>query len=411
MGRWSYSAGEYGNTVYVYERSRGGNIYVRIPDGQGGYRKRSLGHSDRAEAKSTADRVAASLREGEEQIRSGEITLHRVFRLYLRYRSPRKREKGQKQDLRRVELFENCFGAETLPHEITRRDWEAFQDARKAGRIDARGNLVRDEGERRPVSWSTVKMDLRWLHTVMNWARDWQTDSGEYLLATNPVRGFELPEVKNQSRPVATRERYEALREAGEKHEMRLYRDNSATYTRSWFVELLDVAVHTGRRIGAVCALRRADLELSETSLHPHGGITWPADSDKMDRQWTAPLHPEARDAIDRQLARVDVIGQAPLFPSCRDPEKPLPTRTAHKWMRKVEEMAGVEHYPGDLWHPFRRMWASERRHLPDVDVARAGGWASPEVMRESYQHADETQQYRVVTDVRQRRRNGPKSA
>lgn len=407
---WSYSAGEYGNTVYVFERHPGSNLYIRVPDGRGGYTKKTLGHRDQSKAKSAADRAAAQLREGEEAVRTGSVSIHRIFRLYRRFRSPRKREKGQQSDERRVELWERCLGAETSPYRITLRDWESFQDARKSGRIDARGKLVRDEDKRTPVAWSTVRMDLRWLVTVLNWARDWQTDSGSYLLSENPVRGYDLPDVKNQSRPVATRERYESLREAGENHEMRLYRDGSATYERSWFVEMLDLAVHTGRRIGAICGLRRSHLEMDRTSLRPHGGITWPGETDKMGKEWTAALHPEAREAIDRQLARVDVIGKAPVFPACKDASKPLPTRTAHKWMRKVEGLAEVEHYPGDLWHPFRRMWASERRHLPDVDVAQAGGWSSPDVMRESYQHADEATQYNVVTDTRERRRSGPKT-
>ena len=29
----------------------------------------------------------------------------------------------------------------------------------------------------------------------------------------------------------------------------------------------------------------------------------------------------------------------------------------------------------GGVWHPYRRLWATERKHLPDLDVAAAGGW------------------------------------
>jgi hypothetical protein len=39
--------------------------------------------------------------------------------------------------------------------------------------------------------------------------------------------------------------------------------------------------------------------------------------------------------------------------------------------------------------NPYRRLWASERRHLPDVDVAAAGGWKDTQALRLSYQHAD----------------------
>jgi hypothetical protein len=41
------------------------------------------------------------------------------------------------------------------------------------------------------------------------------------------------------------------------------------------------------------------------------------------------------------------------------------------------------------LWHPYRRAWASSRKHLPDVDVAKGGGWRDLATMKQSYQQAD----------------------
>jgi len=29
----------------------------------------------------------------------------------------------------------------------------------------------------------------------------------------------------------------------------------------------------------------------------------------------------------------------------------------------------------GGLWHPYRRAWATTRKHLPVADVAQAGDW------------------------------------
>ena len=43
----------------------------------------------------------------------------------------------------------------------------------------------------------------------------------------------------------------------------------------------------------------------------------------------------------------------------------------------------------GGVFHPFRRLFASERRHLPDIDVAAAAGWKDPETMRRAYQRTD----------------------
>ncbi len=51
------------------------------------------------------------------------------------------------------------------------------------------------------------------------------------------------------------------------------------------------------------------------------------------------------------------------------------------------------------LWHAYRRKWATERKHLPDADVAAAGGWANPNTLRLVYQQADQETMLRVVLE------------
>ncbi len=48
-----------------------------------------------------------------------------------------------------------------------------------------------------------------------------------------------------------------------------------------------------------------------------------------------------------------------------------------------------MEPQRGSLWHAYRRKWGSERKHLPDVDVAAAGGWKDTMSLKRSYQQAD----------------------
>ncbi len=48
--------------------------------------------------------------------------------------------------------------------------------------------------------------------------------------------------------------------------------------------------------------------------------------------------------------------------------------------------------------HAFRRLWASARKDLPDVDVAQAGGWSSLEALKQAYQQPDDATMLRVVT-------------
>ncbi len=46
-----------------------------------------------------------------------------------------------------------------------------------------------------------------------------------------------------------------------------------------------------------------------------------------------------------------------------------------------------------------RRKWATERKPLPDVDVAAAGGWSDTATLKLAYQQADEATMFRVVSE------------
>lgn len=65
--------------------------------------------------------------------------------------------------------------------------------------------------------------------------------------------------------------------------------------------------------------------------------------------------------------------------------------------MTRESQGPSLEPQKGSLWHAYRRKWAAERKHLPDKDVAQAGGWASLESLKKSYQQADEATMLYVV--------------
>ena len=79
----------------------------------------------------------------------------------------------------------------------------------------------------------------------------------------------------------------------------------------------------------------------------------------------------------------------APLFPSDEADGVPLRTDVAARWLLEAEASAKLPKLEQGVWHPYRRLWASERKHLPDVDVAAAGGWKDTVALKRSYQHAD----------------------
>jgi integrase len=200
----------------------------------------------------------------------------------------------------------------------------------------------------------------------------------------------------NPRRSLATQDRFEAIRAKSDAHTMEIRRGGAVEVRRSYLSELLDIVNGTGRRIRAVCELRFDDLRLERTKAAPHGAIRWPADTDKMRRETLVPISPAVRAAIDRILRERPGIGRTPLFPSSGDPTIPLSRSVADKWLREGERMVGVAPLPRKLWHAYRAKWATERKHLPDEDVAAAGGWKNTATLK-IYQQADEATMLQVV--------------
>jgi integrase len=109
----------------------------------------------------------------------------------------------------------------------------------------------------------------------------------------------------------------------------------------------------------------------------------------------------EVREAIEsaiRKRQRLGHVGAGWLFPAPHDPREPVRYEQARKWFREAEDLAKLERVKGLVYHAHRRLWASARKGLPDVDVMRAGGWSSLEALKRAYQHPDDQTMLRVVT-------------
>lgn len=400
---WSYTAGERGATVRVYERKPGGNIYVATSDGEGGTIRESLGHKDREQAKDYADDEAKKLRKGLDSIRSGRPTLKRVLDLYLQERTPEKAERTQSEDRRQAEMFKRVWGDGFDLRKLSRREWDAFIRARRTGAIAARGHPLPPDDEKADdepatgVSDRTIERDLRFLRAVCRWATEWRDDDGRLLLDRDPTRGLEIPKESDPSQPVATHDRVDAIREVYRKPRMEIIWHGKRETVETYLPEIFEIVVGTGRRIGAVCALRRQDLDLKETPKTPHGAITFPSDTDKEGKAWRCPISETVREALEAALRKRPRVGPGPLFPAPRNAEKAIRTELASEWLRDAEGKADVEPHDGSLWHAYRRLWASSRKELPDVDVAQAGGWSSLEALKRAYQQPDDETMLRVV--------------
>ena len=396
MGRkgWSYTAGRHGHKVRVYERTNG-MIYVSVWEG-GREVRRSLGHKDRERAKDYADDLATELRKGETATVADEPTVKRIFSLYLEHRTPDKSEYSRRADKRHAEMWTRVLGSGFDLRKLSRRQWDDFLRTRRSGRIDARGKLVRKKGDRRPVSDRALEKDCAWLRAVCRWATEFRDEQDQLLLDRDPTRGLDIPKEKNPARPVATHDRVDAIRAVYRKVKMRV----GPRLVESYLPEIFEIVVGTGRRISAVCSLDIEDLELEETERAPWGAIVWPKDTDKMGKRWRCPISPAVRDALEEattKRGRLGRVGQGPLFPDPGRPERPVGYHEAAGWLRRAEELAELEPQEGSLWHAYRRLWASSRKDLPDVDVAQAGGWSSLEALKQAYQRPDDETMLRVV--------------
>ena len=388
--RWSHSEGHYGCRVAVYEELDG-IIYAR----ESGRKPYSLGHRNRARAKAWARERHAKLTLGLERAATPTPTAHRVFGLYLEHHSPMRTPTTQAEDARRAEMWTRVLAPEKDLHKLTRGEWERFDLARRSGAVDPRGRPV-PHAKRRSVRSRTVGADQEWLRGVIRWAITWQDDSGEYVMRENPMRGYGISKERNPKRPVATQDRYEAVRAVSDSVTMDVRRNRRRFAVRSYLSEILDIVNGTGRRVSAVLALRFADLRLNEG---PHGAIRWPSDTDKEKKEWLTPTNTSVRGALDRVMVERPGVGTAYLFPSPRNARRPVSKDLASAWLEKAETLAKLEPLDGSLWHAYRRKWATERKHLPDVDVAAAGGWSDLTSLKTAYQQVDGATLYRVVND------------
>ncbi len=344
---------------------------------------------------------SAKLRQGRADLLEGKVTLSRVLALYLEHRSPRKTVGEQAADRRKAEMWSRVLGPDKDPHFITLGEWEQFIAARVAGAIDSRGLSV-PAGKRRVIRARAVEENCKWLRWALNWAVRWRDTDGRYLMRENPLRGFEMPVEENPNRPVATADRYGALRAVSDNVLMDVSWDGGRQ--RSYLSELLDLAHGTGRRISAICALRYEDLRFDQG---PYGAIRWPAGTDKQGRETTAPITPRVRAALDRVLRERPGIGARYLFPSPANPGEAVREDRARRWLLNGEKLAGLPKQKGSLWHAYRRGWATARKHHSLKDTAAAGGWASTEVLLRCYQQPDDETMLAVVmggVELRDRR-------
>src|ERR1044072_4737031 len=216
-------------------------------------------------------------------------------------------------------------------------------------------------------------------------ACNWAVERAEILMASPFLKpGFKkvMPKRTARHQPVASLDRYEKLRE-------------KASKLPPMFAVVLDVAWHTGHRIGTMRMLKWNDVMLTATETAPYGTITWYRGvvPDRKKHEHRLPINEGVAATLRRWQKATRGVGEAWVFTAPTDPTKPVRYDVVKKWLRTAERKAKLAHEKHGGWHMFRRGWATARKDLPVQDVAAGGGGGEDSAsLRQCYQHATEEQ-------------------
>lgn len=409
--------GGWGN--YVRVREKGGRpgaeavlLWTARTAGETGYESETLGFAVRDgagdlvpeavdEAVDEARNLSVLLQRGRlpEEARPEEpTTLGEMFDAYREEMIPTKEREYRRRELRRsLACWETYLGRGFAVEDFGRREWESFTRDRTSGRIDSTGEVVPDAKERREVSRTTAGQDLKTLRQVCTWGAEWRLPAeGGFLLDRDPTRGLPIPKNRDPKRPVCGEDRYRRLLEGAEAVRVGHLDGEDAPdeKVRPPLREILVLCWETGRRVGAVVRLRWSDWFPDEAT---YGVLRWRADSDKLGKEWRAPVTPRVRETLEALRRERPGIGEAWVLPAPEAEGKHVRVDTARGWLLDAEREAGLDHPEGFGFHALRRAWATRRKHLPAQDVARAGGWKNVATLQEVYQHPDPETVERVV--------------
>ena len=366
--RRSYSAGEWGrNRVRVFADPKTGLYQIEWRE-NGRRLTRSLKHRDWRRAKRQADEAAAGLAtyepNGKAEAEPEPLTLEKLFEIYGEEVTPTKAEASQRADRAATRMFLGFFGRGRKPSTLSRRDWDRFIRARRAGKVGASG---------KPVSDATIEHDLKFLIAVFNWAAKSKDEEGRLLLGSNPLKGLKTPTEKNPTRVVLAEEEYQALLGVSREVDWR-------------FHVALVLAHETGHRIGAIRHLRWSDIDLEARA------IRWRAEHEKTGYEHRTPMTAEAVAVLEQARERSAGIEVAPVLPAPRDPSRCAGRTLVRFWWNRAQKLAGLEPRRGRGWHSLRRKFASDLMDQPLKILCDLGGWKTAKTVLQCYQRADEGQ-------------------
>lgn len=391
-GKWVRSLGSRGARIRLFQNRKDGVFYRGVWTRDRGEDRRSLGTTDRKEAERLGRELLTALLRSDSSVLEGGAPLGLLWERY-RTECPAfldNQPRTQREDAQHMAVVLAFFGSDADARYLTEADVQAFAAKRTAGGIELPGGIVS-----KPVGARSAEVELRILKTVLRWATTVRVKRGHRLLAANPLAGVRGVREKNPKRPVASWERFEKTRAAIQEIAAQAGED-PGTHQHWLRMELaLVLAEGTGRRIGSIRQLRWDDFDFTG------GSVRWRAEADKKRKEWVVPLPDALLEEVRRFRLKLGGAFGGLLFPSRRDVARPMGREVFQKALVHAESHAELPKLPGGLWHSYRRKWASERKHLPLVDVAAAGGWKDTQTLVNCYQHADRDGMLAVMSEPR----------
>jgi hypothetical protein len=373
------SVGTYGATVTLLQRRKGGRYILRWTDLMTGKKVvKTTEFTVLTKAKEAAmEKSQDLLKTRHDGPSDGRLTWNALFRYYEEHLFPLQEGKRQhKVDRHCLDVWRAVLPANEAVDDLESHVLLEFIRQRKAGTLVVPGRSLKPCGERAPG------MELEWLRRVVNIAKD-----NHKAVAKNPVSLIKIPRTGRPSRPSATWDRFETLRTSC-----------PGVGSQDIFGGFMDLVVGLGWRVSALACLHVSDIDRRPHEKAPNGWILKRSEFDKMGITQYVPISDWLAPRVDALLERrsaLDVVSPW-LFPSPVHPDRPWTKDYVKDRLRSAERKAGLAPMEGGDFHPWRRMWASMRKHMPVVDVAYAGCWDVATLLKH-YQLADDRTVYGVM--------------
>ena len=379
-GALTRSTGERGYRVRLFEKRSGKGFYSAVYC-DGVEVQRALGTTDKDEALRLGRSKVADLLNGavEESQTAAPLTLGELWRRYSTQCTEHLDNKDTtiKDAEARSRVLLGYFGEDFQVDDFRRDHQRAYEAKRQAGGIETTKGVLTGKTRAR-----SAEADIVLLHAMLQWATTVRLPNKAFLLERNPLRGVKRIHEKNKLRPAATLERYEATVKA--MHELRASSKSDDARLRWLRLEFaLFLAKQTGKRLGSIRQLRWEDFSFDQQLVY------WRADGDKKGYDWKIGYPLTFFDSVRSFQREIGAVGGF-VFAAPNSRDGMMDRYLFDNWLTVAEKKAGLPKQPRGLWHAYRRLWASQRKHLSLKDVAAAGGWKDVNTLLEVYQQSDD---------------------